>query len=63
MCSICRQTPCSSRCPNAPEPLVFGRCVKCKTKIYDGDDYYNIDGEYYCEDCIDNCRKTAEVER
>ena len=62
MCSICRQTPCHPRCPNAPEPPSFGKCVKCNTKILDGDDYYDIDGEYYCEDCIHESRKTAEVE-
>jgi hypothetical protein len=28
----------------------------------DGDDYYDIDGDCYCENCIHERRKTAEVE-
>jgi hypothetical protein len=35
----------------------------CGEKIFDGDTYYDIEGEYWCEDCIDESRKTAEVER
>lgn len=62
MCDICRQTPCNSRCPNAPEPPVFGICVNCKEEILDGYDYYDIDGDIWCEECIDDSRKTAEVE-
>lgn len=63
MWDICRQTPCDPRCPNAPEPPVFARCSECGAKILDGDDYYEILNEYICEDCVDNARKTAEVER
>lgn len=62
MCDICRQTPCAGMCPNAPEPTVFARCSNCGIKILDGDDYYDINDEYWCEDCIDERRKTAEVE-
>jgi hypothetical protein len=35
----------------------------CGEKIFDGDTYYDIEGEIWCEDCIDESRKTAEVER
>lgn len=63
MCDVCRQHPCDSRCPNAPEPPLFGRCVNCGYKIYDGNEYYDIDGDIWCEDCIDERHKTAEVER
>ncbi len=62
MCDICRMTPCASACPNAPEPETFARCSNCGIKILDGDTYYNINDEYWCEDCIDERRKTAEVE-
>lgn len=62
MCDICRQTPCHPRCPNAPEPPVFGRCVKCQEKIFDGDDYWDMDDGIWCEDCIDEHHKIAEVE-
>lgn len=27
------------------------RCDQCDTPIYEGDLYYYIDGEVYCEDC------------
>lgn len=63
MCDICRQTPCASMCPNAPEPSVFARCSECGAKIYDGEDYYEIINEYICEDCVSNAHKIAEVER
>lgn len=62
MCDICKQYKCPSSCPNAPEPPVFARCSECGDKIYDGDVYYEIINEYICEDCVDNARKTAEVE-
>lgn len=62
MCEYCRQYVCPAACPNAPEPPVFAECVGCGIDIMDGDDYYDIDGDYYCEDCIYERRKTAEVE-
>lgn len=62
MCDICGKYPCDSRCPNAPEPELFGKCCMCGEKIFDGDTYYDIEGEYWCEDCIDESRKTAEVD-
>ena len=62
MCEICRQYPCHSSCPNAPDPPVFAVCYSCGTEILYGDDYYDVCGNVYCEDCIDEFRKTAEVE-
>ena len=62
MCKECLQTPCHPRCPNADGPEVFGECDGCGNEIYDGDEYYEIDGKIYCEDCIIDFRKTAEVE-
>ena len=61
MCDVCRMSPCDSRCPNAPEPEVFGRCINCGRNIYDGDDFYDIGGDYFCEECINDCHTTAEV--
>lgn len=60
MCHICLQTPCHPRCPNANEPDLFALCVNCDRKIFEGDDYYELDGEPWCEDCIEKSRKTAE---
>lgn len=62
MCEYCRQHPCPAACPNAPAPLVFAKCSECGNEILDGEDYYDIDGDFYCEDCIEERRKTAEVE-
>lgn len=32
-------------------------CVMCGASLYDGDDYYLIDGDVWCEDCTDQCFK------
>lgn len=34
-------------------------CSQCGERIYD-DYVYVIDGELYCEDCIDECREPVE---
>jgi hypothetical protein len=61
MCDICLRTPCHNRCPNAPEPPVVHTCLKCDAEIYAGDGYYDIDGEIWCEECVTDCRTTAEM--
>lgn len=35
-------------------------CSWCGEPIYYGDDYYNINGEHICENCIRDCRTTAD---
>ncbi len=60
MCEVCRQIPCHPRCPNAPESPIIHKCIHCGVKIREGDTYYNVDGEPWCEECIDNSRTTAE---
>lgn len=62
MCDVCRTHPCHPRCPNAPEPPVYAECEACGAEIYDGDEYYEIDGRNYCESCVLNGYKTAEVD-
>ena len=44
------------------EPRVAFRCDECKAEIYEGDDYYEICGYCFCEECIEKCRKEAETE-
>lgn len=63
MCDVCRQTPCDPRCPYAPEPPIIHRCCSCENDIFEGDDYYDLDGEPWCEDCVASSRKTAESEK
>jgi hypothetical protein len=60
MCEECRQSRCPSGCPNAPEPPMVHICSECGEAIVDGDDYYEIGGDPYCDDCV--FHKTAEVD-
>lgn len=61
-CEYCRQFPHHPRCPMADEPPIFDHCHECGYEIYDGDEYYEIDGKNYCEACVGSCLRTAEVE-
>jgi hypothetical protein len=36
-------------------------CSGCGEEILDGDDYWEILGEQFCEDCIDGSRRIAEA--
>lgn len=60
MCQECLQQPCHPRCPNAPEPKVFTTCEICGSKIYEGDEFYQVSDIDVCEKCIYKCRKYAE---
>lgn len=60
MCDVCLRSPCYSRCPNAPEPPVVYHCAGCGDVIRDGEDYYDVAGEPYCEYCVSS--RTAEME-
>ena len=45
-------SPCHPQCPNAPEPPAVYRCAYCNEPIAAGEEYMEIDGEYYhLEDC------------
>ena len=62
MCEYCHSHPHRRGCPNEPEPETVARCSNCRGEIREGDTYYDIDGEPWCEDCILDARKTAEIE-
>jgi hypothetical protein len=62
MCEICHHTPCVGGCPNAPEPIPVYECAWCEKPILVGDEYYDINGDRICDECIQGCRKTAEFE-
>lgn len=62
MCVECHQTPCHPRCPNAPEPEKVFICSGCGDYIYDGDWYYDVLGEQFCENCMESCYHQAEAE-
>lgn len=59
MCDICLRLPCDPRCPNAPEPPMVFVCSGCGDSILDGDDYWDILGEQFCERCIDEAKGVA----
>lgn len=60
MCEICHMDKCPSGCPNADEPIPVKTCGWCENGIYEGDEYYRLDGEDVCTDCMDSCKTTAE---
>nr|DAM27868.1 MAG TPA: protein of unknown function (DUF2175) [Caudoviricetes sp.] len=61
MCSECWQIPCHPQCPNAPEPHHVFICSGCGRSIYEGDDYWEVLGEQFCEECIREAIHTAEL--
>ena len=63
MCEECHNFPCHPRCPNAPDPeeIPVYVCSGCGRDIVDGEYYWEIMDEQWCEDCIDKARKTARA--
>ena len=59
MCDECLQFPCHPRCPNAPDPPAVYVCSGCGDDIHDGEDYWEIMGEQFCEKCIKEARGIA----
>ena len=51
-----------------PEDRIFAVCDQCGGEIYEGETYYDIEGDYIHEDCFEeyareeyaDCRKEAE---
>ena len=62
MCDVCYKKPCDPRCPNAPEPPSVFVCSGCGDLILDGDDYWDIMGEQFCEECVDSMKRVAEYD-
>ena len=59
MCSVCGHYTCTAGCPENSASAVY-ICDSCSSEIYSGEDYYNLDGSIYCEDCIFEARREAE---
>lgn len=59
----CLKSPCDPRCPNAPdqEEIPVFLCSGCGRDIVDGEDYWDILGEQWCEDCMDKSRQVARA--
>ena len=62
MCDMCMRIPHDPRCPNAPEPPSVFVCSGCGDSIYDGDDYFEVMGEQWCTECMDDMRRIAEYD-
>lgn len=62
MCYICGQTPCHPQCPNAEGRRVVCHCSQCYNEIYEGEGFYIINDEEWCEECVTDCRATAEAD-
>ena len=60
MCDVCQRTPCHPRCPNSPDPPQVFICSGCGGSIVDGEDYWDVLGEQWCENCIREAQRTAE---
>ena len=58
MCDICGRYTCPSSCPNAEEEKI-SECAVCGADIMAGYDYYKINDEDWCEECIAEARRTA----
>lgn len=54
MCSVCLQTPCHPRCPNAPEEIAKYECVLCGSGIFQEDQYFESEDGPVCGECIGN---------
>lgn len=54
MCSVCYQTPCDSRCPNATPPKALHDCDYCNEGIEAGDKMVHINGAYYHLECLED---------
>lgn len=62
MCDVCLRSPCHPSCPHAPAPPSVFVCSGCGDDILDGDDYWDVLGEQFCENCIDSMRRVAEYD-
>ena len=46
--------------PDGKGPKVIHKCSNCRGDICHGETYFDIDGEPWCEECINDARKTAD---
>ena len=53
MCSICHSFHCLPGCPNAKPSKAVAYCKSCGEAITPGDEYAVIDGDAWCENCLE----------
>ena len=61
MCEFCHNSPHLAGCPNADDPPAVFICSECGEMIREGDWFYRVLGETYCEECMESMKETAEV--
>lgn len=61
MCSECRQYPCHPSCPSSPPSCPVLECDLCGEGIFEGEEYYGIGGDTYCETCVNTRKFIAEA--
>lgn len=53
MCEECHRIQCVRGCPNFDDtPRRVYECDHCGRDIYEGDTYYSVLGDPYCERCV-----------
>lgn len=62
MCAVCRQYPCHSRCPNAPEPEPIKICCQCEGGLFEGEKYFKSPDGPICEECLHDMNGTDLLE-
>ena len=48
--------------PERAKPLIIDRCSSCGSAIYEGEEYFDINRQSYCKECVENSKKEAERE-
>lgn len=61
MCQYCHYSPHLSGCPDALDPPGVFICSDCGNMIHEGDWFYRVLGETYCEECMESMKEIAEV--
>ena len=61
MCEYCHTHPHLPGCPAAPNPIAEHYCVYCGNGIYPDDWYYQLNGEYYHNDCVNAAFNADEI--
>ncbi len=60
MCEYCRTTPHHPRCPLADKPESDISCECCNGEIVPGDEYFEVNGNYYHLTCVETL-STSEL--
>lgn len=48
--------------PEYEEVKPVEECIWCGRPLYEGDDVWEICGDYICEECINECKKELRVD-